>query len=488
MAVYDVDLPNGKTIQVQGPDDATDDELISIARTHPSLSKQSAKQSTKAEAEPSGTGMKAGQLPEMGSADQLLKEAKASTPSLQQAMPEAFKATEKTGPLPTAGGMYDLLSKGDIAGAYGSLPENVRDVTEIGAPLAAAALAAKTGYDLYRSNKEVGQGSQGIKARTIGGNTSPVTAAPSTSTVSAEPALSPKEAKIATEIESKYGFNWKDVKNNFNVSNVPITDPTQADILASAYKNQQVPTTTAAPTTPAAEVIAPVAETKPTTPPPAEAPKAAVPPAQKSKPSAKPVPPPSVENLTKEQKGMKNYLVAQYGGGVEGEAAYGKVKEILGSTPEFEKGQGGGLTAEQNKVIKDWRKANIEGPKVNLTKDMKRAFKGGAGISILAAIPGFAEAAQNKDFGKMTDIATDFFVLPFAQSRELAQEFLCWAFDNGVLRVTAPIIEGLETAKNFCLKLGFTYEGFRRDSLIKDGLIVGVHMLGMTRMDWSIRS
>ena len=75
-----------------------------------------------------------------------------------------------------------------------------------------------------------------------------------------------------------------------------------------------------------------------------------------------------------------------------------------------------------------------------------------------------------------------------AQSRELAQEFLRWAFDKGVLRVTAPIIEGLETAKNFCIKLGFTYEGFRRDSLIKDGLIVGVHMLGMTRTDWSIRS
>ena len=97
----------------------------------------------------------------------------------------------------------------------------------------------------------------------------------------------------------------------------------------------------------------------------------------------------------------------------------GKVKEILGSTPEFPKGQGGGLTAEQNKIIKDWRKANIEGPKVNLTKDMKKAFKGGGGLAVLAAIPGFAEAAQNKDFGKMTDIATDFLVLPFAESRQL---------------------------------------------------------------------
>jgi hypothetical protein len=276
MAVYDIDLPNGKTIQVEGPEDASDDELISIARTHPSLTKQSAKPPAKADAEPSG--MKAGQLPEMSSADQLLKEAKASTPGLQQAMPETFKATDNTGPLPTAGGMYDLLSRGDISGAYNSLPESVRDVTEVGAPLAAAALAAKTGYDFYQGRKEVGQGSQGIKARTIGGNNPPVTAAPSTPTVSAEPALSPKEAKIASEIESKYGFNWKDVKTNFNVSNVPITDPTQADILASAYKNQQAPATTAAPTTPEAEVIKPVAET-PKTPaaPPAETPKTAVP-------------------------------------------------------------------------------------------------------------------------------------------------------------------------------------------------------------------
>jgi hypothetical protein len=275
MAVYDIDLPNGKTIQVEGPEDASDDELIAIARTHPSLTKQSAKPPAKAETEPSG--MKAGQLPEMSSADQLLKEAKASTPGLQKAMPETFKATDNTGPLPTAGGMYDLLSRGDISGAYNSLPESVRDVTEVGAPLAAAALAAKTGYDFYQSRKEVGQGSQGIKARTIGGNNPPVTAAPSTPTVSAEPALSPKEAKIASEIESKYGFNWKDVKTNFNVSNVPITDPTQADILASAYKNQQAPATIAAPTTPEAEVIKPVAET-PKTPaaPPAETPKTAV--------------------------------------------------------------------------------------------------------------------------------------------------------------------------------------------------------------------
>jgi len=122
--------------------------------------------------------------------------------------------------------------------------------------------------------------------------------------------------------------------------------------------------------------------------------------------------------LTKEQKGMKNYLVSQYGGGPEGEAAYKKVIDILGEVPAYEKGKGGGLTPEANNAIKDWRKANIEGPKVNLTHDMKKVMKGAGGTAILMALPGFAEAAQRKDVGKMSDIFTDFFVLPFAQSRE----------------------------------------------------------------------
>jgi hypothetical protein len=246
---------------------------------------------------------------------------------------------------------------------------------------------------------------------------------PGGSTPSAEPALNPKEAKVATDIENKYGYKWKDIKSNFGLSDVTITNPLEAGMLAGAYHQQQhasaqaptaapevVPTTpieTTAPVVEAAPSPAPVAETAPAKPaaPPAEAPKAAVPP----------------EKLTKEQKGMKNHLVSLYGGGPEGEAAYGKVKEILGTTPEFPKGQGGGLSPEQTKIIKDWRKVNIEGPKVNLTHDMKKAFKGGGGLAVLAAIPGFAEAASNKDFGKMTDIATDFLVLPFAQSREVGE-------------------------------------------------------------------
>ena len=138
-----------------------------------------------------------------------------------------------------------------------------------------------------------------------------------------------------------------------------------------------------------------------------------------AKPSTPIVPPTSTEGLTKGEQGMKNYLVkSQYGGGTHGEKAYEKTVEILGKRPSYAPGEGGGLSKEETNIIKDWRKENIEGPKVNLTKDMKRVLKGGGGIALLAAIPGFAEAAQQKNYGKMTDIASDFLVLPFAQSRE----------------------------------------------------------------------
>lgn len=136
----------------------------------------------------------------------------------------------------------------------------------------------------------------------------------------------------------------------------------------------------------------------------------------------KPVAPPKsvidTGGLTKEEAGMKKYLTSFYGGGTEGEKAYGKTIEILGKTPAYEQGKGGGLSAKDNETIKAWRKQNIEGPKVNLTYDMKKVMKGAGGLAILTAIPGFAEAAQRKDYAKMTDLASDFFVLPFAQSSE----------------------------------------------------------------------
>ena len=132
----------------------------------------------------------------------------------------------------------------------------------------------------------------------------------------------------------------------------------------------------------------------------------------------KPVDPTEV-GLTKEQISMKRYLESNYGGGEVGAKTYAKVGEILGYTPAYEPGKGGGLKPEENALIKGYRKENIEGPKVNLDKNMKRALKGGAAAAALMAIPGFADAAQKKDYGRMVDLASDFIVPPFAGSTEL---------------------------------------------------------------------
>lgn len=151
----------------------------------------------------------------------------------------------------------------------------------------------------------------------------------------------------------------------------------------------------------------------------AEKVKAVTQPFEKPAPKAKKPIDPSEAGLTKEQIGMKRYLESFYGGGEIGAKTYGQVGEILGYTPAFEPGKGGGLKPEENQVIKGYRKENIAGPKVNLDKEMKRGLKGGVGIAALMAIPGFADAAQRKDYGRMAEIASDFAVPPFAGSTEL---------------------------------------------------------------------
>lgn len=70
-------------------------------------------------------------------------------------------------------------------------------------------------------------------------------------------------------------------------------------------------------------------------------------------------------------------------------------------------------------------------------------------------------------------------------SREFGKLCLMWAFaQQHIQRVTAYIIDGLNTAKNYCMKLGFKNEGMRRDACMKNGEFIGVHILGMTRQDW----
>jgi hypothetical protein len=68
-------------------------------------------------------------------------------------------------------------------------------------------------------------------------------------------------------------------------------------------------------------------------------------------------------------------------------------------------------------------------------------------------------------------------------SRDLAYIFLDTLFKEPIERVTAYIIEGLETAKNFCLKIGFKQEGVRRNACKVNGRLKDIYVLGMTRKD-----
>lgn len=69
--------------------------------------------------------------------------------------------------------------------------------------------------------------------------------------------------------------------------------------------------------------------------------------------------------------------------------------------------------------------------------------------------------------------------------RDLGRLFLDEVFRmQHVQRVMAQVIEGLESARNYCLRLGFKNEGFKRAACMRSGQLVGVHMLGLTRTDW----
>lgn len=70
-------------------------------------------------------------------------------------------------------------------------------------------------------------------------------------------------------------------------------------------------------------------------------------------------------------------------------------------------------------------------------------------------------------------------------SRRLGHLCIEYAFsDKTIKRLTALIIEGLGSAKNYCIKLGFKDEGFKRNACVKNGKLIGVHLLGLTREDW----
>jgi hypothetical protein len=244
----------------------------------------------------------------------------------------------------------------------------------------------------------------------------------------AQQELAQQVSKLQTELASiPQTANPVPVPKEFSappVNVAPQNDPTSwANTATVTGDNNSFPVTQTAPNAPIQS--ANVVSTGPT-------PEAAAAPIEKAdqvkkvtqpteKPASKAKKPvnPSEVGLTKEQIGMKRYLESFYGGGEIGAKTYGQVGEILGYTPAFEPGKGGGLKPEENQVIKGYRKENIAGPKVNLDKEMKRNLKAGVGVGALMALPGFADAAQRRDYGRMADIASDFAVLPFAGSTEL---------------------------------------------------------------------
>jgi len=73
-------------------------------------------------------------------------------------------------------------------------------------------------------------------------------------------------------------------------------------------------------------------------------------------------------------------------------------------------------------------------------------------------------------------------------SRQLGKEVIDYIFSfYNPQRLTAPIIDGLNTAKNYVVKLGFTLEGIRRDACSKDNRMKDIYIYGLTRREWSIK-
>lgn len=69
-------------------------------------------------------------------------------------------------------------------------------------------------------------------------------------------------------------------------------------------------------------------------------------------------------------------------------------------------------------------------------------------------------------------------------SRTLGARALDWAFSNQILRVSTFVIEGFESAMNYCIKVGFSVEGVRKSACVQNGVVKNVYCLGITRAEW----
>jgi hypothetical protein len=74
-------------------------------------------------------------------------------------------------------------------------------------------------------------------------------------------------------------------------------------------------------------------------------------------------------------------------------------------------------------------------------------------------------------------------------SRHLGRAAIDFCFTHHpIQRLTAYVFSDLLMAGNFCLKLGFRYEGTRRDACRRQGVLTGVDIFGITRTDWEARN
>ena len=123
---------------------------------------------------------------------------------------------------------------------------------------------------------------------------------------------------------------------------------------------------------------------------------------QKKAPKAPKVPP--MEGLSKAQNSMRNYFIGSQNFTPEQYDEF--VTKVYGGVAPEMGAMGGGLLPEDQAKYKSYRKENIEGPKVNLTRDMKKVIKAG-GVATLLSLPAFinAKTAEERnqiirDFGE----------------------------------------------------------------------------------------
>lgn len=282
--IYDVEVAPGLVIPIVGSENETDDDLIAKARTHPKFvalqNKNNAPQAevaqtNKAVVADDSTNLEPGVLPELSSPAELAKTAKKGTDFTSQSVTQPPVNSQPDRSEETT---FDLLSQGKFGEAFNTIPETVQKGILVGLPLTAATIAGGLGLKYARSKNEIdgigptrGQGinpaeriepkgglaetpSNNIKSRTFeAGNYGQQNIRTTPKGISA------KETQIADDIKNRYGFDLNDLKNRFGLSDVPINDVTQAEMLANTVRNQEAAAAAApaeAPKTPASQTPA----------------------------------------------------------------------------------------------------------------------------------------------------------------------------------------------------------------------------------------